>query len=203
MQIRILTADNYLCSKLLSKYYIIWKEHTKIAKGGRMLNRLLTAKMLRNQFLNWRYECEELRNFLNSSKMEHNRIMLYQCFAGWKQESIKSKLAKIFQLRILMRSWLKYVREKRIIIPYNIRYKFLSKLTIKAFSNLVKNAWKKRRSMIMKKKLIKIRNEKLAKLVLISFLENVMQEKKYFNLTNQETHNKPDSGRVPQYKLTA
>ena len=179
-QIMILTADNYIKNKLLSKYYFIWKDRTKIIKAVTVLRHIMFNRVVRSRFLLWKAESEELKKFINDSAMEHNKILLYQCFANWKQESIKSNLAKMFRLRIVMQNWLRTSMKSRFTCPHNYYFKRLKVLSLNGLRNMTNRALKKRNSRGIRKKLNRIYNEKLMKLALVCLLEKVMHSKKYF-----------------------
>eukprot|EP01022_Parablepharisma_sp_SALTPOND_P002589 TRINITY_DN1105_c0_g1_i1.p1 TRINITY_DN1105_c0_g1~~TRINITY_DN1105_c0_g1_i1.p1 ORF type:complete len:743 (+),score=57.11 TRINITY_DN1105_c0_g1_i1:1381-3609(+) len=185
-RIRLLAADNFRNGILVSKYYFLWKGRTGVSIGGKLLSALLLNRSVRPRFEHWRVQSKESHILLNEYKTARQSLTLYQCFTAWKQESIDSKLSKIFRMKLSLRGWWLLTSERRIALPYGRYEAILKQKCLRILKMNRANGWKTRRANIIYKEMSKLHERKLKKLALISLLENVMKEKKQQYLPTQK-----------------
>lgn len=180
-RIKLLTAENFRIGHLLSKSYFLWKNNTRLLKGVHKLNPIVFTKILEPTLKKWREQTSEYAKTLMDFEESRKKIVLAQCFMGWKQEALNEKIIKMFTLKTMVRAWWRFVTVRRIMLPMNHYELITKKKCFDILKERIKNRWNKKRSKIIYKELNKRHLNKLQKLVLISLLENVMQMKKYFS----------------------
>jgi hypothetical protein len=109
-----------------------------------------------------------------SKRVDH---ALTKIFTTWKEETLHSKLARLFFLRKVLGNWSNYVYMRNHILPREFRERRLQKVFLDCLQTSVRETWKGKRSIIIARQLATKRKEKLLKVVFLRFLENLLKAK--------------------------
>lgn len=177
-RIKLLTAENYFKSRILSKFYFKLKSMMKIAKGLKILAPVIVEKTLRKRFNKWKEEREAFQEATQIFKDTRRNVLLFSSFNAWKQETLKNKLSKMFYQRKVMQIWLHYATQKRIYLPYTKWINKTKRVCLFQLKAFAKVGWNKRRGNIILKELHKRHSLKLQKTAFAGLLDNVVIRKK-------------------------
>ncbi len=87
-------------------------------------------------------------------------------------------MAKIFMKRRVFTHWTNFFFDKNHRLPSEFRKYRLKHVFFEAMRKIMKEKWNQERSFIIERSLQRKRREKLLKMVFLSFLENILIEKK-------------------------
>ncbi len=178
-RIQLLAADNFLRSRLLSKYYFRLKELVDISKGARRLSAFLLERGMRPRFGLWRSQSQGWQEIVTECNTTRTQVHLYKCFSGWKDVTLKNRLVKLMYTRCLFREWWQTASRCRIAVPYKHWETQIARRCWSRLQLVAKSGWNKRRGAIIGNQLGKKRLMRLGKLGLAGLLEHVLARKKY------------------------